>query len=79
MQRFTIKVWGGAISAVALALLAGCANERVILLDDEHGETGSIEMRTERHVLVIDTPLTTAASAPYYDDQLLAEALLSLV
>ena len=49
-------------------------------------DSGSAGMRRSKRksierlgVEVIDTPLTTAASAPYYDDQLLAEALLSLV
>lgn len=48
------------IGACLVVLLAGCATERVILLPDEDGGHGHLEVRTDGDSVVIDQPLGSA-------------------
>ena len=54
----------------------------VVLLDSQRGDyamTTPVADWAEHGITVIDTPLISEASAPYYDNDLLARALMSLV
>lgn len=61
-----------------------CADEKLlnfILLDSKNGDYSSplpVKLLQKRGIQLIDTPLITKKSAPYYDAELLVYALLSL-
>ncbi len=48
------------LTFTALALTSGCSSDRIILLVDESGSGGEVEVRTERGALILSEPLTEA-------------------